>query len=265
MTDRPVESRPDDRPWPPPPPGPHRRGRGVALLAGLIAVALGLLGAGWLIGAGLPRVNRQDVVTVTGSAKQSVAATKAVWTIQVVAQAVTPQEASSTLTGRVDAVRSFLRGAGLSGRAVSVGSISTEIQNEYLNGNPTGRVLGYALRRPVTVTSTDLDRVQATAARVQTLLEQGVPVQADPVQYLVGDLTEVRRTLLRKAVADAKARALVMVQGAGGHLGGIRSVRQGVFQITAASSTEVSDYGVNDTSTRQKDVTAVVGVTFTVS
>ena len=36
----------------------------------------------------------------------------------------------------------------------------------------------------------------------------------------------------------------------------------GVFQVTSPNSTDVSDYGVYDTSTREKDVTAVVNATF---
>jgi len=39
-------------------------------------------------------------------------------------------------------------------------------------------------------------------------------------------------------------------------------VQVGVFQITSPNSTQVSDYGVYDTSTLNKDVTAVVNVTF---
>ena len=58
------------------------------------------------------------------------------------------------------------------------------------------------------------------------------------------------------------ARAKVLVDATGGKLGGLRDVNVGVFQITAPNSTEVSDYGVYDTSTLRKDVTAVVNVTF---
>ncbi len=36
----------------------------------------------------------------------------------------------------------------------------------------------------------------------------------------------------------------------------------GVFQVTARHSTEVSDYGRYDTSTKEKDVTAVVRMSF---
>ena len=44
----------------------------------------------------------------------------------------------------------------------------------------------------------------------------------------------------------------------------MRSSSLGVYQITPRDSTDVSDYGINDTSTRDKDVTAVVTATFAV-
>ena len=44
----------------------------------------------------------------------------------------------------------------------------------------------------------------------------------------------------------------------------MRKTQLGVYQITPRDSTEVSDYGINDTSSRQKDVNAVVTATFAV-
>ena len=49
---------------------------------------------------------------------------------------------------------------------------------------------------------------------------------------------------------------------AGGRLGRLQSVSAGVFQITAPNATDTSDGGVYDTSTIEKDVTAVVKLTF---
>ena len=48
-------------------------------------------------------------------------------------------------------------------------------------------------------------------------------------------------------------------------LGAVRSVRLGVYQITPRNSTDVSGEGILDVSTRDKDVTAVVSVTFAVN
>jgi len=69
---------------------------------------------------------------------------------------------------------------------------------------------------------------------------------------------------LRLATADAEERASTIAQGLGGNLGAVRNVSLGVYQITPRSSTDVSNEGINDTSSRAKDVTAVVSVTFAV-
>jgi hypothetical protein len=70
--------------------------------------------------------------------------------------------------------------------------------------------------------------------------------------------------MLSEATQDARARADAIARSAGGEIGAVRSVRMGVFQITPRHSTEVSDYGINDTSSLEKDITAVVRVTFAV-
>jgi hypothetical protein len=55
-----------------------------------------------------------------------------------------------------------------------------------------------------------------------------------------------------------------MATSAGGDIGGIRGARMGVFQITPRFSTEVADYGINDVSSVEKDITAVVRISFAV-
>ncbi|MEP6847365.1 MAG: SIMPL domain-containing protein, partial [Acidobacteriota bacterium] len=48
-------------------------------------------------------------------------------------------------------------------------------------------------------------------------------------------------------------------------IGSVRSAKMGVLQITPADSTEVSDSGMYDTSTIDKDMTAVVNISFAVN
>ena len=47
-------------------------------------------------------------------------------------------------------------------------------------------------------------------------------------------------------------------------MGAVRSARMGVFRITPRNTVQTDDYGSFDTASREKDVTAVVGVTFAV-
>ena len=78
-------------------------------------------------------------------------------------------------------------------------------------------------------------------------------------------IASLRPALLWQATKDAVERAKVLVGAPGGKLGKLRDVNVGVFQVTSPNSTDVSDYGVYDTSTLEKDVTAVVNVSFALS
>jgi hypothetical protein len=63
-------------------------------------------------------------------------------------------------------------------------------------------------------------------------------------------------------VCAARRRAEVLAENSRARIGMLRSARQGVFQITPANSTEVSDYGRNDTSAREKSIKAVVTIRY---
>ena len=53
-----------------------------------------------------------------------------------------------------------------------------------------------------------------------------------------------------------------MLKATGDRVGSIKSVRMGVYQITPIDSTDVSDMGINDSSTIDKKVTAVANISF---
>ena len=55
-----------------------------------------------------------------------------------------------------------------------------------------------------------------------------------------------------------------MLSATNSRVGKVKSMRMGVFQITSPESTNVADYGINDTSTIDKKVTAVANVVFKV-
>ena len=104
--------------------------------------------------------------------------------------------------------------------------------------------------------------ITGVADHSSALLAAGIPLAADSPQYLYTNLPTLRPQLLAEATRDAQTRARVIVKATGSHLGKLRGVDVGVFQVTTPNSTQVEDYGVYDTSTVDKDVTAVVNVTF---
>ena len=171
-------------------------------------------------------------------------------------QADTPQAALPLLNRWMEQVRSFLTAQGAQPSEISLNPVSTET----LTTNQ-GRVVAYKLTRSFEVRSARVAAIAALVEASQTLLAAGVPLQAQSPQYVYTKLADLRPRLLADATKDALGRAKVL-EATGGKLGGLRDVSVGVFQITAPNSTEVSDYGVYDTSSLRKDVTAVVNVAF---
>ena len=90
------------------------------------------------------------------------------------------------------------------------------------------------------------------------MLEVGPQSGANPEASATATIESIN------ARAEAKRRGDILVKGLGGKLGRMRATSLGVYQITPRNSTDVSDYGVNDTSSRLKDVRAVVSARFAV-
>jgi hypothetical protein len=233
------------------------------LLVGLILLALAILFGSFAIGKGIRDRNRNDTVSVTGSAKKRIVSDYVVWDVSVSSQLATPQAAAKQLAGWSDRVGSFLHSAGALDSEVSVQPISTQTVTTSQGGG--GKIIGYNLTRTFEVRSSRVAQITALVKQSSQLLDEGIPIAAQPPQYVYTKLPEIRPGLLVQATRDALERANVLVGATGGHLGKLRQVNVGVFQVTSPNSTEVSDYGVYDTSTVDKDVTAVVNVTFALS
>ncbi|HKP18579.1 MAG TPA: SIMPL domain-containing protein [Gaiellaceae bacterium] len=235
------------------------------LLAGfaLLGLAIGL-GAVVLAG-GIRDRNENDTISVTGSAKARIVSDYVIWNASIASQAQTPQAALKQLNGWAAQVRSFLSAAGAQPAELTVNPVATETVTQDSEGQDTGRVLAYRLSRSFEVRSSRVAAITRLVESSQKLLAQGVPLQAQSPQYVYTRLADLRPQLLAEATKDALGRAKVLVEAPGGKLGGLRNVDVGVFQVTAPNSTDVSDYGVYDTTTLRKDVTAVVNVSFALS
>jgi hypothetical protein len=232
----------------------------VPLLVGLILLSLAILFGSFAVGRGIRDRNRNDTISVTGSAKKHITSDYVVWDVSVSSQLPTPQAAAKQLAGWSNRVRSFLGEQGALPGEITVEPISTQVQTQ--NENGSGKITGYNLTRTFEVRSPRVQQIAELIDKSSALLNEGVPIAAQPPQYVYTKLPQLRPSLLADATRDALERAKVLVGATGGHLGKLRSVDVGVFQVTSPNSTEVSDYGVYDTSTVDKDVTAVVNVSF---
>ena len=237
----------------------RRKAITIIVSAVIIALALGVgltqVGSGFATRAG-------NGITVTGSAKTSAVADNAVWTLSVSLSSPTVGAAVKKVDSDVAALSSYLTQGGIAADALTLGAVSTYANEEYVNGNSTGRILSYRASRDVTVRTKDVQLVSKLSQGIGSLLETGINVNNYGPQYYISNLPELRPELMSEAMKDAKLRAESLTKAVGGSLGTLVNVKAGPIQITTPDSTMTADYGAYDTSTINKTVSATVSVTF---
>ena len=237
----------------------RRKAVTIIVSAVIIALALGVgltqVGTGFATRAG-------NGITVTGSAKTSAVADNAVWTLSVSLSSPTVGAAVKKVDSDVAALSSYLTQGGIAADALTLGAVSTYANEEYVNGNSTGRILSYRASRDVTVRSKDVQLVSKLSQGIGALLGTGINVNNYGPQYYISNLPELRPELMSEAMKDAKLRAESLTKAVGSSLGSLANVKAGPIQITTPDSTMTADYGAYDTSTINKTVSATVSVTF---
>lgn len=203
-----------------------------------------------------------DTISVTGSAKTSVKANTAKWTIEVYRSAM--QEGLTTAYAAVGrdatSVRQYFIDAGIPVEDITQTTATADQDWSYnSNGGPTR----YRVHQEITIESSDVDKVQGLA-QSGALVARGLSVSPRQPEYYISTLPELRVELLGQAVADAKARAAEIAKSGGASVGKLTSASSGVVQVMAPNSTSVEDYGSYDTSTIEKEVSVTARATFVV-
>jgi hypothetical protein len=240
------------------------KSRSITVIAASLIMALAVGGGLVRVGAGFA-ARTDNGITVTGSAKTSATADNVAWTLNVALSSQLVADAVKKVGADVDAVSAYLTKGGIPASALTLGAVSTYANEEWQNGNNTGRILSYRASRDITVRTTDVQLVYKLSQGIGSLLQSGVNVNNYGPQYYISTLPDLRPQLLEEAMLDAKTRAVAITKAVGGSVGAVQSVKSGVFQVTTPDSTMVSDGGAYDTSTIEKTVTSTVSVTFAVS
>jgi hypothetical protein len=209
--------------------------------------------------------NGEQVITVTGSARKRIKSDLVVWRAGVSYQASQLSEAYKALSDNVPKVKQYLISKGVREDQITISSISsTTLHQKNSDGEETGEITGYSLRQELMVRSTDVDKIDKLAREATELINQGILLESNPPEYLYTKLGDLKIEMLAEAAKDAKVRAQQIASSTGSSIGSVRTARMGVMQITPADSNDVSDSGMNDTSSLEKDITAVVNVGFAV-
>ncbi len=230
------------------------------------ALAVGLIISSLILGWSYRGSKKGDeAITVTGSAKRRITSDLVVWSAGVSVQAPALADSYKQLSDNIPRIKQYLISKGIPEDQMTVSSITTTTQKRRdADGNETSEITGYLLTQQIEVKSSDVAKISQVAREATELINQGILIESSAPKYYYTKIGDLKVEMLGEAAKDAKERAEKIASSTGNSIGSVRSAKMGVLQITAADSTDVSDYGVYDTSTIDKDMTAVVNVSFAV-
>lgn len=232
-----------------------------------VALAVGLVLSSLIFGWFYAKTKKGDeAITVTGAAKKRIKSDLVVWTASLTVQSAQPTEAYKQLSENVPKIKQYLVGKGIPENQMTVSSVATTtLMKRDANGVEMSEITGYSLKQQIEIRSNDVDKIAQIAREATELINQGILIESNAPQFYYTQIGDLKIEMLGEAAKDGKIRAEKIAASTGNSIGAVRSAKMGVLQITAADSTEVSDSGIYDTTTIDKDMTAVVNVSFAVN
>jgi uncharacterized protein len=242
---------------------PTARDRFPQLFAGLTLMSIAMIISSSLWAAAIKNIKQAgDAVVVIGSAQRQIKSDYIVWRIAVSSQQPTNQAAYKELKAAMDKVRAYLKKENVADDAITLSALDSTPITETINGRETGKVTAMKLTQRLEIRSSEVDRISKLSEKITDLMNEGVPLVSEAPEYLYNNLSKLRVEMVAEATKDAKKRAEAIASSTGNHVTGVRSADAGVFQVTRRFSTEVSNGGSYDTTSIDKDITAVVSVKF---
>ena len=231
------------------------------MLAGLF-LAAGLVVSCALATTAFLKVRNSQFITVKGSARKNVASDLVVWRASFVANAGTLLDAQKELGHGRELVRNFLQGRSLTN--ISFAPITIEEMKGTLktNGLEVQTIVGYRLTQAVRVESSDVQRTAQLDSDSAALVEQGVLFTTQPPEFIYTKSGEAKIEMLAEATKDARTRAEQIATQGGRAIARLHDADMGVIQIAPLYSGQTSWEGMNDTTSLEKTITAVVTTTF---
>ncbi len=228
-------------------------------VAGYIILTIGIIVSAIVLSYGFGKItDKSEVITVKGYAEMQIKSDYAIWNIVINSRSYVMSETYSILLQNKSRVLDFLSQNGFGKDEVEESSINNFTLTDY----ETNVINGYSMNQTLTIKSNDLVKIQKLSKTINNLLSEGIDFNSNPPEYYISDLGKYKVQMLGIALKDAQKRAEEIAKSVGNKVGGIKSARQGIFQITPLHSTEISDWGMNDVSSVEKSIKSVVDASF---
>lgn len=206
-----------------------------------------------------------DTISTTGSAKIKVQSDSAKWSISISKNVFESgvKAGYKELSVNTEKLLNILKKNGIKAENIKLEPVALEEQYAYGNDRPKEKE--YKINQYIKIESNnqaEIKNLTNIAKEVSGLIEEGVNIITNNISYYYNKIDEARISLMALAVKDAKARADAIVNNTGSKVGTLKSASNGVVQVLAPNSIDISDYGTYDTSSIDKEIMVTVRTTF---
>ena len=178
-------------------------------------------------------IKSQQTIAVTGSAKRNIVSDIGILRGSIQINAANPNDGYVQLKNQMPVVIKYLNEAGIKKDQIEIFPITSFANYEYTpQGMQTGRILNYTQSQRFQFKLNDVQKTKTLSLQITDLLNQ------------------------------AQTRASRIAESTDQKLGAMRGAKMGVLQITPKNSNVIGDYGINDVSSIEKEITAVVHANF---
>lgn len=169
----------------------------------------------------LPAQAAERLVTVTGEATVAVAPDSAVIRIGVTSIGKNAREASDANAKKMTVVLAAIRDSGIAERDIQTSRLSLQPQYDPNKAGPA-RLLGFQVTNQLTVKIRDIEKLPS-------ILDNAIGAGANEmsgIEFVVSEQSKLLDQARDEAVADARRKAALYAETAGGKLGKVVSITE---------------------------------------
>ena len=232
------------------------------LLAGLF-LAAGLCFASVVFTRTWTHLHESQVIDVTGSARKNVLSDLVVWRASFAVEDESLLADHAKLKADLAVVKEFLQARNVRDVSLLPLQIRELTARVKRDGDETvAKRTGYRITQRIEIKSTDIEPTTRLGTDSAALLEQGIALESDGLDFIYTKASEAKVEMMAEATKDARARAEQIAGQGGRKIKELRTARMGVVQINPLYSSATSWEGNNDNSSFEKTITTTVSATF---
>lgn len=199
-----------------------------------LLISLGIVCLGWFIYSGINHIAYRDrAVQVRGLAEKEVMANKVTWPLVVKIPGNDLPQLYDQINSSNNLILEFLKSNGISDSEISINEpqVFDKLAQNYTNSDIRFR---YNLTEVITVTSSQVEKVNQLMKRQADLLKKGVALANDyeyQTLYEYTGLNDIKPEMIAEATRNAREAANKFAEDSESELGKIKTATQGQFSI----------------------------------